>query len=109
MHQFFPLFLFLPQTESPLHTVNEQLGLLLGKLGTDSSDDDGGTAAFVAGSGCLQCLKQDDLMTLIGVMVKGQLGDLEAEVASQKQQILAVSRSTSLSDSVANCSLLGKY
>ncbi len=74
---------------SPLHDVNQQLGLLLGKL---SSDGDGGGAAFAAGSGCLQCLKQDDLMTLIGVVVKGQLGDLQSQLSSQNQQIISVSR-----------------
>ena len=77
------------QVTSPLHDVNQQLGILLGKL---SSDGDEGGAAYAAGSGCLQCLKQDDLMTLIGVVVKGQLGDLQSQLTSQNQQIIAVSR-----------------
>ncbi|XP_022095534.1 myosin-11-like isoform X2 [Acanthaster planci] len=77
------------KTDSPLHPVEEQLGLLLGKMGsTSEADGDGSTAAFIAGSGCLQCLKQDDLLALIGAVVKGQLKDLQSEVMSQKQLIL---------------------
>ncbi|XP_071796583.1 uncharacterized protein [Asterias amurensis] len=81
---------------SPLHDVNQQLGILLGKL---SSDGDEGGGAYAAGSGCLQCLKQEDIMTLIGVVVKGQLGDLQSQLTSQNQQIIAMHEQRVLQES----------
>ena len=49
-------------------------------------------SAFFGASGCLKCLRKDELMLLIGGVVKDQMAGLQSQIDQQNHKILMVSR-----------------
>ena len=47
-------------------------------------------SAFFGTSGCMKCLRKDELMLLIGGVVKDQVAGLHSQIDSQNQRILMV-------------------
>ena len=47
-------------------------------------------SAFFGASGCMKCLRKDELMLLIGGVVKDQVAGLHSQIDSQNQRILMV-------------------
>ena len=47
-------------------------------------------SAFFGASGCMKCLRKEELMLLIGGVVKDQVAGLHSQIDSQNQRILMV-------------------